>query len=83
MENKTIKARENKVRRQLARLGYQLKKSRTDGCVYRDGIFQGYHTHDRGGYMIVNIEYNCVKAGADFNLTLEDVEEFVAEALAS
>lgn len=73
----SIKARENKVRRQLARDGYRLRKSRTDGCVYTNGIFEGYNLDDRGGYMVVNMD-NAIVAGEKFDMSLEDVERFAA-----
>lgn len=43
MENKEIKARKDKDRRQLAKQGYTLKKSRA----------QTYTADNQGGYMIV------------------------------
>ena len=77
MEN--TKTRENRVRRQLARQGYRLQKSRTDGSVYVNGVYQGENMDDRGGYRIINAEYNCVASGSNFDLTLEDVEEWAAK----
>lgn len=63
-----VKIRENRVRRQLAKQGYRLHKSRTGGVTL----------HDLGGYMIVNADYNFVVAGPNSDLSLEDVEQFAA-----
>lgn len=67
MENNEIKARESKVRRQLAKHGYSLKKSRA----------QTFTADNQGGYMIV--QDGIIQAGERFDMTLEDVEKFVAE----
>lgn len=67
MENKEIKARENKARKQLAKQGYSLKKSRA----------RTYTADDYGGYMI--LQNGTIQAGERFNMTLEDIEKFVAE----
>lgn len=67
MENKEIKAREDKDRRQLAKQGYTLKKSRA----------QTYTADNQGGYMIV--QDGIIQAGERFDLTLEGVEKFIAE----
>ena len=67
MENKEIKAREDKARKQLAKLGYTLKKSRA----------QTYTADNQGGYMIV--QDGIIQAGERFDMTLEDVEKFIAE----
>lgn len=74
MESKTIKARENKVRRRLAWLGYRLQKSRTDGSVYVNGVFQGINLDDRGGYRIIDSNTNTIEAGEKFDLDLGFVE---------
>jgi len=67
MENKEIKVREDKARRQLAKQGYTLKKSRA----------QTYTVDNQGGYMI--LQDGVIQAGERFDMTLEDVEKFVAE----
>lgn len=67
MENKEIKAREDKARRQLAKQGYTLKKSRS----------QTYTANNQGGYMIV--QDGIIQAGERYDMTLEDVEKFIAE----
>lgn len=67
MENKEIKAREDKARRQLAKQGYTLKKSQV----------QTYTANNQGGYMIV--QDGIIQAGERFDLTFEDVEKFIAE----
>lgn len=73
----TIKTRENRVRRQLAKRGYRLKKSRSSGCCYVNGTYQGLNANDYGGYMIV--QDGIIQTGERFDLTLEDVERFAAE----
>lgn len=67
MENKEIKAREDKARRQLAKQGYTLKKSRA----------QTYTADNQGGYMI--IQDGVIQAGERFDMSLEDVEKFIAK----
>jgi hypothetical protein len=67
MENKEIKAREDKARKQLTKQGYTLKKSRA----------QTYTANNQGGYMI--IQNGIIQAGERFDMTLEDVERFAAE----
>ena len=62
------KTRENRARRQLARLGYQLRKDRA----------RNYSVDNQGGYMIVNLN-NVLEAGERFDLSLEDVERFIEE----
>ncbi len=60
---------EQKLRRSLSKQGYQLHKSRA----------KNWSINDQQGYMIVNPYYNVVVWGAQFDLTLEDVESFVNE----
>lgn len=67
MENKEIKAREDKARKQLAKQGYSLKKSRA----------QTYTADNQGGYTIV--QDGMIQAGERFDMTLEDVEKFITE----
>lgn len=62
-----IKAREDKARKQLAKQGYTLKKSRA----------KTYTVNNCGGYMIV--QDGIIQAGERFDMTLEDVEKFIAE----
>lgn len=62
-----IKARENKARRELAKQGYELKKSRA----------MSYTADDQGGYMIV--QDGIIQAVERFDMCLEDVERFVSE----
>jgi hypothetical protein len=67
----TEKVRENRLRRRLARRGYQLSKSRR-----RDT-----RAIDFGGYMILN-DRNVAVAGATpraFCLTLDDVERWLQD----
>lgn len=78
MDN-NIKVRENRVRRKLARQGYRLHKSRTNGCVYRNRVFQGLNIDDYGGYMIVDSTTNSIAGGWKIDWDLEDVERFADE----
>ena len=64
-----IKRRENKVRRQLAKQGLALRKSRVS-------IFSA---DDKGGYRIIDMQFNRIEAGERFELTLEEVEAFVQD----
>lgn len=65
----TDKARENRLRRWAARLGVYVRKSRA----------RTWHFDDRGGYRIVDPFTNTVLAGEKFDLTMDDVEEFLQE----
>lgn len=71
---KDIKTRENRVRRQLARQGYRLHKSRTDGCVYSNGVFQGINVNDCGGYMAINTNTNAVAGGWRYDWSLRVID---------
>ena len=62
------KTRENRLRRQLSRLGYTLHKSR----------IRNTNLDNFGGYMIVDSYYNAIVAGERFDLDIDDVENFVA-----
>lgn len=77
--SKNTKTRENQVRRQLARQGYRLQKSRSDGTVRVNGVYQGENMDDRGGYRIVDDNTEMIVAGEKFDLSLEDVERLAAE----
>ena len=59
---------ERKLRRALYNSGYSLHKAR--GCVNADNL---------GGYMIVAFRMNSVAAGSMYELSLEDVENFVRQ----
>ena len=61
------KAREIKLRRRAENLGYTVKKSRT----------RNPHIDDMGNYMIINSTTGRTIRGARFDMTLDDVEEFV------
>jgi hypothetical protein len=63
------KARENRLRRLAKKQNLYLRKSRVR------------HTNvdDWGGYMILDPYQNVVVAGERFNLTLDDVENFLKE----
>ena len=79
-EKRSIKNRENNVRRKLARQGFQLHKSRSNGFIYHNGVFQGRNMNNLGGYMIVDVSTNCIVAGPNYDLTLEDVEVFTGNS---
>jgi len=65
----TNKARESRARRKLAKDYYVLFKSRKKKNTDPD---------DLGGYRIVDCE-NCIERGRNFDLSLDDVEDFVKE----
>ena len=75
----SISVIERKARRQLARQGYRLKKSRTGGSVYVKGVYEGENASDRGGYQILDAHTDVIEAGECFDLTLEDVVQWAAE----
>lgn len=77
--SENTKVRENQVRRQLARQGYRLQKSRSDGTVRVNGVYQGVNMDDQGGYQIVDDNTEMIVAGEKFDLSLEDVERLAAE----
>ena len=60
------KARENRLRRRLAKMGYLLRKSRASESL-----------DNFGGYMIVDAYRNYVVAGSRFDLDLDDLEQFI------
>lgn len=62
--------REARARRQLARQGSILQKSRS----------RSWSIDNQGGYMIVNANRNFVEAGERFDLALEDVERIAFAA---
>lgn len=63
-----IKAREHKARRELATQGYILQKHINTVNPYHFGCYQ-----------IVNGFTNAIETGENFDLTLEDVENFIKE----
>ena len=64
----TIKSREKKVRRQLAKNGYRLVKSR----IKNPELWSLF------GYMIVEIQSNFIVTGTDANkMSLEEVEDWI------
>jgi len=67
--DKQEKVRENKARRHAWRQGLIISKSRAWNWSYDNQL----------GYMIINANFNYVVAGGRFDLTLEDVEEFLKE----
>ena len=68
-----LKVRENRLRRQLNRMGYILQKNRV-----RDQRAYNY-----GGYMIYDLWTNelvCGQDAGDFTMSINDVEEFTKYA---
>ena len=59
---------ERKLRRDLAKLGYRLCKSRARNWSYDNQL----------GYMIIHKGNGVVVLGSRFDLTLEDVQDFIA-----
>jgi hypothetical protein len=66
--SQTLAAREARLRRALARQGFTLHKSR-----WRLGSIDNF-----GGYQIINPYVNGIVAGSRFDLSLDDVEEWLA-----
>lgn len=64
-----MSAKERKLRKALCEMGYQLHKSRARNWSYDNQL----------GYMITSLSYNTCVAGSRYDLSLEDVEEFVME----
>ena len=62
------KSQEQKVRKQLEAQGYKLQK-RTNNT----------NPYNGGGYRIINAYNNSIEAGENYDLSLEDVEAFIAE----
>jgi hypothetical protein len=65
-----IKRREDRLRRFARRQGLALRKSR----VRRP------HLDDHGGYRIIDADRNYIVAGEKFNLTLDDVDDYLRES---
>jgi hypothetical protein len=63
------KARDNRARRQAWRQGLVLTKSRARNWSYYNQL----------GYMITDANTGFLMAGEHFDLTLEDVEEYLKE----
>lgn len=63
-----VKNQESKLRRALAALGYALHKSR--GFTGPDNM---------GGYMNVDLNTNAVVVGSRYEMTIEDVAEFLED----
>jgi len=67
MLEKEIKELDSKLRYKAKQNGLLLRKSRVSLSI-----------DNKGGYMIVDFN-NCVVAGEKFDLTLDDVAEFIKE----
>ena len=68
MAEKVDKVRENRARRWATRLGLQLAKSRA----------KRIHADNFGGYMIIDASINGCIQGSKFDLSIEEVEEYLA-----
>lgn len=64
----TEKNMEQKLRRALDKAGYSLRKSRSRVSI-----------DNFGGYMIIDQKYGAVVSGSRFDLTLDDVKDFLKE----
>lgn len=62
----TKKALEQRLRRKLIKAGYAMHKSR-----------RNINPDNMGDYMIVDLCRNYVVAGSRFDLSLEDVQEWI------
>ena len=60
------KALEQKLRRELNKVGYALHKSR-----------KSLSADNLGGYMVVDISHNAVVAGPRYELDLDDIQELL------
>mgnify|MGYP007096756443 FL=1 len=65
---RTEYSQERELRRVLKKAGYALHKS--PRVVFPDNF---------GGYMIISLDSNSVAAGSRYELSLEDVQEWVNE----
>jgi len=63
------KVRENRYRRWAKRLGLYIKKDRA----------KRWSLDRQGGYMILELYRNLILAGERFNLSLDEVDEFLEE----
>ncbi len=63
-----MKSRENKVRKQLEKQGFKLQKRRTNKDIYHIGQ-----------YRILDLHTNTIVTGANYDLTIDDVEKYVDE----
>ena len=68
MEDKKEKAREDRVRSQAKRQGFIVRKDRV----------RIWNINHHGGFMIVN-DRNIIEAGQNFDLTIDEVENFLIE----
>jgi hypothetical protein len=68
MSEKNNRGRERRLRRQAKGMGFILSKSKI-----------GVGTIDNMGlYRIVDVQMNTIEAGEKYDLTLDDVEKFLA-----
>lgn len=64
-----FKVRENFLRRQAARLGLRLEKSRG----------KKWSINNQGGYRIIDTQRNTIVYGSRYELTIEDVTSYLNE----
>lgn len=63
-----LKSQENKIRRLLRKQGYALQK-KVINC-------DPYHS---GSYRILDLDNQVIVAGEEFDLTMEDIVDFIEE----
>ncbi len=68
LDRRVAKQRESRIRRELAKHGCVLRKSRLRGEPHIDNL---------GDYMVVDAHLNAVVFGSRFDYTLDDVEEWL------
>ena len=68
--NRTIKNREDRLRREAAKVGYRIEKSRS----------RNPRSVEYGGYMLIDDKMNAVVIGGHpfaYNATLDDIETWL------
>ena len=70
MARNDLAAREARVRRRAQKEGLLLRKSRARTA----------HLDDHGEYRLVDANLNAIVAGEKFDMTLDDVENWLGEA---
>ena len=62
------KCKENMIRRKFRNAGYAIKKSR-----------RAYGINNWGGYQVIDAALNAIVAGENFDLELEELEDWLKE----
>jgi hypothetical protein len=68
-EVRTERRREDRARHLAWRQGYLLRKSR----------IREVNLDNLGGYMLIDANMNCIVAGSRWDLSLEEVEDWLAD----